>query len=109
MNVEEFVAETLTQIANGVFKAKQPVNTAGGTVNPGNIARGDIRMVDHNGMPVDVISFDIAVAVSEEKQSSGKMGLSVMTVGAGIQGQSTSSSSSVSRIKFSVPLRLPAF
>ena len=53
------------------------------------------------------IDFDVAVTVVEGKETGGKAGISVWSIGAGVSGKSESSSSTVSRIKFEIPVELP--
>lgn len=97
MDLQEFVTESLKQIMTGVSNAqKDPANT--GVIN---------AILPGTGLytPVQQIEFDVAVTVSQEKGTKGGIGIFVGAVGVGTQGQSQSSNISVSRIKFSVPVR----
>ena len=53
------------------------------------------------------VDFDIAVTVVEGKGTSAKAGISTCSIGAGVAGKTESSSSTVSRIKFEIPIDLP--
>jgi len=92
MNIKDFVSETLKEIASGVKEAQKD-----NCVVVVRYASGTIREVE----------FDIAVTAVEETGTSGKVGISVWSIGAGMSGKTESSSSVVSRIKFGVPLQLP--
>jgi len=94
MDVKEFVAETLRQIVDGVVDAQQQTKGKNAVVAPYH---------DYH----KTVSFDVAVTVVEGKETSGKAGISVWSVGAGVRGKSESSSSTVSRIKFEIPVELP--
>ena len=95
MNLQEFVSESLKQIMTGITNAQtDPANT--GTINP--IPRDGYAATQN-------IEFDVAVTVSQEKGTKGGIGIFVGAVGVGTQGQSESSNISVSRIKFSVPVK----
>ena len=88
MDVKEFVKETLQQIVEGVREAKNE------TADNCQIAPvGDQR---------EKVEFDIAVTAEDEKSSGKGAGLSVFHFRAGIDGQTSASTSIVHRIKFSV-------
>jgi hypothetical protein len=57
---------------------------------------------------VDQVDFDVAVTAVEGKGTKGGIGVFVGAVGLGSLGESNVSSSTVSRIRFSVRVRLPA-
>ncbi len=94
MNIQQFVSETLKQVIDGVQEAQQHAKGKEAAVAP-----------YHNYQ--NEVVFDIAVTVTEGKETGGKAGLTVWGVGAGVSGKSESSSSTVSRIKFSVAVDLP--
>ena len=56
---------------------------------------------------VESIEFDVAVTVSEGKETKGGIGILVGSIGLGSQGKSDSEHSAVSRLKFRVPFVLP--
>jgi len=112
MNLEEFVRETLEQIAKGVSGAGLVAREHGACINPNDIRWHDehprlYRSSEGGGGLVEEVGFDVALTVSEEKQVEGKAGLVIASIGAGVKGQSVAATSSVSRVKFSVPVQLP--
>lgn len=94
MDVKEFISEALTQIVDGVVDAQQQTKEKNAVIVP---CYKNLKTV----------TFDIAVTVIEGKETSGKAGISVWSIGAGVGGKTESSSSTVSRIKFEIPLELP--
>jgi hypothetical protein len=102
MDLETFIAETLRQIVKGVKTAQQHDDCKGAYINavqlrPSAFTEG-----------VREIEFDVALTVSEEKEKQGKANIGIASYfGAGGQASSTAANTSVSRIKFSVPVFLP--
>jgi hypothetical protein len=88
MDIKEFIKETLRQIVEGVKEVQSEV------ANKSKIAPiGNER---------EKVEFDIAVTVEEEKTKDKKAGLSVYCIKAGAGGQTSASTSTEHRIKFSV-------
>jgi hypothetical protein len=94
MNLEDFVAESLSQIIHGVKKAQEATKGKDAVIVPHNLTGGKV-------------DFDVAVNVVEGKEQSGKAGISVWSIGADVSGKTESSTSTASRIKFSIAVDLP--
>lgn len=94
MDVKEFVSETLRQIVDGVVDAQRHTKEKNAVIVPYYDSR-------------KMVNFDVAVTVVEGKETTGKAGISVWSIGAGLGGKTESSSSTVSRIKFDIPVDLP--
>jgi hypothetical protein len=94
MDIKEFVSESLKQIIEGVIEVQTYAKSRNAVVVPYS---DRYKKVD----------FDIAVTVVEGKETGGKAGISVWSIGAGVTGKSESSSNTTSRIKFEIPLELP--
>lgn len=98
MELQDFIAETLKEIISGVRRAQESAIDLGAKINP----RGGSIVEMRN------VQFDVAVSTSEGAEKKGGIGVFVGPVGSvGSQDQSDLASSSMSRIKFSVPLKLP--
>jgi len=98
MELQDFIGETLKQIISGVKNAQESAIELGAKVNP----RGGSTVEMRN------IHFDVAVSTSEGTETKGGIGVFVNPVGSvGSQDQSDVANSSMSRIKFSVPVKLP--
>ncbi|MEE8294718.1 MAG: hypothetical protein V3R64_03315 [Sphingomonadales bacterium] len=93
MNLEDFVAETLTQVVSGVNKARDS--------HPGYIPS---REEFSSGALFKSVDFDVAVMTTDKTDKGGKGEIKVMGVGVGGGKTSTTEISSSSRIKFSVPV-----
>ena len=99
MELQDFIDETLKQIISGVRSAQESAIELGAKVNPRGGSVVEMRSVH----------FDIAVSTSEGTEKKGGIVVVVGPVGSvGSQDQSDVVSSSMSRIKFSVPVKLPA-
>ena len=98
MELKDFIEETLKQIISGVRSAQENAIELGAKINP----RGGSVVEMRN------VHFDVAVGTSKETETKGGIGVVVVPGGsAGSQDQSDVASSSMSRIKFSVPVKLP--
>ena len=112
MKLEQFVEESLKQIISGVSKAKEHGEKHGAHVNPVKAAFNsnsqNVVYCTETGIPLQQVEFDIAVTVSESSSiaSEGSTGVGDITV-SGQSSENTSTNSSASRIKFTVPVRLP--
>jgi hypothetical protein len=112
LQLQEFVAESLAQIINGVVNAQRALKDSGGQVNPklhslpaSQDVYGVVREPDLQ--PVQLVEFDVAVNAIETKGSKSGIGVLVAAVGLGMEAQSGRSSGSESRLKFKIPVMLP--
>lgn len=112
MNLKEFISLTLTQIIEGVEDAKSRKGVT--RVNPKPRKDTKIEKLHEAGYTISDtteliqhVEFDVALTITEGKETKGGIGVFVAGIGLGSQGQSDKGVSSVSRIKFKVPLSLP--
>ncbi|MEQ2352075.1 hypothetical protein [Pseudoalteromonas piscicida] len=110
MNLDKFVAETINQIIKGVSASQEYAKSLDATVNPAS-ARVDGNAEGYfycskTGVPLQTISFDIAVTVNQEKSSNGDK-FTVGSISVSSLSSESSQNTSESRIKFSVPMLLP--
>jgi hypothetical protein len=112
MQLEEFISATFKQLIDGVMSAQEYATQKGACVNPAATAfRTDqgMRLWDRNDVaPIAEVEFDVAVTATEGKESKGGIGIFVGSVGVGAQGRSDVTNQSISRIRFSLPLKLPS-
>jgi hypothetical protein len=111
MELRDFVSETLVQIAEGVSSAQERSKELGAYVNP-QLTGSTTDAVQHGFLKsqfgaAQIVGFDVALTVTEGKGTKGGIGIIAGAITLGSSGQSTSENSSVSRVKFSVPLILP--
>jgi hypothetical protein len=111
MELKDFVSQTLTQILDGIKKSQEYAKEKKAAINPsspsifGSKATSYLR--GDNGGMIQYIDFDVAVTAVEGSETKGGIGIFVGSVGIGTQGKSDSSNTSVSRIKFSIPIAFP--
>lgn len=111
MELKEFVSLALQQIVAGIAEAQNV--TEGGEINP-KIWRSQreaavkLKILESNaGRWIHLVEFDVAVTVAEGTATKSGMGLLVGALTLGTSGQSTNQNSTVSRIKFEVPVAWP--
>ena len=112
MQLDEFISETMIQIVNGVIKGHNAVYQIGARVNPSlrgtnPQVSGFVPGVGTTGKGAHFIDFDIALIVAENQSGKAGVGIFAGSIGVGGTKESGSSDSSVSRIKFKLPLSLP--
>ena len=111
MELKEFVSIALQQIVAGVGEAQGGVTN--GEINPKiwqsqRDAAVKMKILESNsGKWIHLVEFDVAVTVAEGTATKGGIGLVVGPVTLGSTGQSSNQSSTVSRIKFEVPVAWP--
>ena len=116
MELQEFISATLVQIARGIETAAEQLKDSKAIVNPRNVNTN----VGANGLVygyldtqekfykvVHKIDFDVAVTAEKGTETKGGIGIHVGSIGIGSQGKTEKANSSVSRIRFSIPMVLP--
>lgn len=107
MELREFVAETLVAIQEGVAEAIHRADESKtiGRINP--VWRSDEK-IDWKEY-VQPVEFDVAVTTTDKSAAGGKGGIKVLSVvDVGAEGSKSSERSTVSRIKFTIPISAPA-
>jgi hypothetical protein len=116
VNLQEFVTQALIQIAAGVRESDKELQASGAVVSPRYVTvvgqdksniYGYIGDQTNSRRAVHFVEFDVAVTAIEGKGSKGGLGIVVGFMSLGSQGSSEESNTSVSRIKFKVPIALP--
>lgn len=112
MDLQEFVEQALTQIVAGVAAAQKSTALYRAKVAPelsttgkDAAAQGFLHCADY-GL-AQIVQFDVALTVVETAAKKGGIGIYAGPISIGGSGQSDSEKSSVSRVRFSVPLALP--
>ena len=111
MKQQEFVSETLKEIIAGVKESQKYAESEGACVSPRMHWIGEKEMgrcvAETDYANIEQIEFDVAVTSTEGSATEAGAGIFVAAIGLGAKGKSDTSSSSISRIKFSIPLGLP--
>lgn len=116
MKLQAFVSQTLKEIIKGVQQAQKYAASAGAKINP--IVTGCGTQVSEKrlyvesselkrNVTIEQIEFDVAVTFADTAQGQAGAGVFVAGLGIGAKGKSETSNSSVSRIKFNIPIALP--
>lgn len=106
MELKEFVAETLVAIQEGVAEAIRRADEMKvvGRINP--VWRGDEK-IDWKEY-VQPVEFDVAVTTTDKSAAGGKAGIKVFSIAdVNAEGSKSWEHSTVSRIKFSIPISPP--
>lgn len=106
MDIEAFVATSLEQIVKGVKRAQAAVSESGAKINSKANKMSELRDYQ-SGFQMQQVEFDLAVTATESSKSGGGIKAGVAILSANFGGGSDSQNSSVTRIKFTVPLVLP--
>lgn len=107
MELKDFIAGTLVQIVEGVHDAQKQVVELGGNVNP--YYRKEIQGFGTNYTRAEIqsVAFDVAITAQENSASKEGIGVVVAAIALGKRNETSDSSTSVSRVAFTVPLALP--
>lgn len=110
MQFDDFVSQTLKQIIDGVSTAQEYARSKRANINPSSArfhssTEGSI-FCQNTGIPLQNVEFDVAVTVAEsQKNNNGNPSVGEISVTS--SNEATTQNSSVSRIKFKVPVLLP--
>lgn len=112
MELKEFISQALADIVQGVLDAQQTLGTNGKFINPQLSTQQGThekhgKLVSIQGQLVQSVEFDVAVTATEGTGTKGGIGVVAGVFALASQGQSTTETSAVSRIKFSISVALP--
>ena len=112
MDLKDFVTSTITQIVEGIIEAQKELTPKKAYVNPpGNEFYGAPIKKPYLGVNNSFsndIEFDVAITILEGKQTKGGIGVFAGAVALGTQGKSDTTNTSISRIKFTIPVAFPS-
>ena len=103
MTLQQFISETMVQIAAGVAEARKLQEGVGVYTH---VPDGNTRsLLTSIGRAAFMVEFDVAVTATDKAELGGKAGVSVVQVFiAGGEHKQTTEHSSMSRVKFTVPI-----
>ncbi len=112
MELKEFIAETIGSILDATIELQLEYEEQGIIINP-PVSVKERDLYDEGGAAhtyrrVEVVEFDVAVTASSEKAGGGKAGLKIFSAEAGVDGKLSKTNEEISRVKFSIPITLPA-
>lgn len=108
MELKEFINETLVQIIRGVQDAQEELKDSNCVINP--VKQKDdaptTSVYKRKTIPEDVdVHFEVVLTQGEVSGSKNGIGVMFANIGIGGQTKTDESNSSVTSIKFSVPIR----
>lgn len=109
MELKDFVKATLEQIVEGAAEAQKSIHDRGAIINPSSVQfqkDGAWNTYDH-AMPQDVV-FDVALTSTDKKGSSEGIGVFLGSISLSKKNESGMEQVAVTKVKFTVPLVLPA-
>ncbi len=112
MELKDFVKETLTNIVTGITESQKFMkeNNYNGEICP-IISSEWVKsgyVFSEGGKPIQSVEFDVAVTISEKKDTKGKIGIIISSIGLGAEKNKEKSSDQNSRIRFSIPITYPS-
>ncbi|MCP4113135.1 MAG: hypothetical protein GY749_47665 [Desulfobacteraceae bacterium] len=111
MKLNDFISETLKQIIDGVHSVKDYALEKGVKLNPDsarvNESNSNVVMDFESGGLIQIVEFDVGLIVSEGQKTGDDSSIVVGDIKVTPQQKLEMQNSTVSRIKFSIPLKLP--
>ena len=111
MNLNDFVSETIYQIAEVVPDAAERCKELGAIVNPAvTCGKGDNMYILSNGngnmeRRVEIIKMEVSVTETSEVEGQVKAGISVL--GSKVNGKTEGETQNVNKVSFQIPVCLP--
>ncbi|MBU1168962.1 MAG: hypothetical protein KKD44_05290 [Proteobacteria bacterium] len=112
MDLKDFVSGTIVQIVDGIIDAQTQCRSKGVIINPllatNNTFKDDSAHRTRDGKVAQVVKYDVALTVKDEAEVKGGFAIVAGAFSLGSAGKSGSEDSSISRIRFNVPIVLPS-
>ena len=109
MELKDFIKETLEQIVDGVSNASESIKSKGGVINPSSMSftkDGQYNNFPHV-MPSNV-EFDVGLTATDKTGSTEGIGVFLGAINLGKKNEAGLETVAITRVKFTVPLVLPA-
>lgn len=116
MKLGDFIAQTISEIINGVLQAQELAKKKGAIVNPQHLQwddemKGYKTYIDDDDVDeqplVTQIDFDILLTIGDDDKAQGGIGVFAASLGLGVKGEVNEYSESINRIKFQILTKLP--
>lgn len=110
IELRDFISNSLIQLIDGILNAQAYAESNGAKINPSEKFFSNFEKMsrtEKGHQLVNVVEFDVAVAVIENKQLAGGIGIVIPELSLGYQGKIDTSKNAISRIQFSIPVILP--
>jgi hypothetical protein len=111
MKLEDFISDSISQIVSGLKKAQNEIHPDA-SINPKGMSlmhkQLEGRRYDQKTSSLEeFIEFDIAVTQETGTETAGGVGVFLGAVSLGSKGESENKETSISRIKFRIPVVFP--
>lgn len=106
MQLSEFIAATLSEIMKGVSLAEKAHDgkALGGYITP---VKGS-TIKDFDALPIREVEFDVAITTEQTADKTKSGGVNIKVIEADLSSTTTRKTIGESRVKFSVPVAMPA-
>lgn len=111
MELKDFIKSTISQIIDSVSDLNEVYKDKDATINPLSFVRiKDMQSVQTGSGErlLTNVEFDLTVSIDESKNTDGKVNVMSCVIGGGASKSHTEGNSSISRVRFSIPVVLPA-
>lgn len=111
MELRDFIKTTLTEISLGIKEAQEETKDLGVIINPSGLAVGNQgdKYLKHGGWRyVQDIEINVAITISEIDGAKAGLGIVTGIFSGGASSSTENNNSSMSTIKFKIPVALPA-
>lgn len=108
MDLKEFTKETITQIVSAVCESNNLISDVGASIPTDRFHGSQASTGSRNGEKNIInVEFDVAVSAVESTNVGGGAGIKVVAFSIGAGANSQNENSTLSRVKFTLPLVLP--
>ncbi|MDK3073376.1 hypothetical protein QO034_09665 [Sedimentitalea sp. JM2-8] len=114
MDLKDFIKETIGGIIEATSELRDAYEEQGVIINPPTsyglegTSKFEEGSPDHTVRRIHEVEFDVAVTATKETKGGGKAGLRIMSFDAGLNGSHARKGEEISRVKFAIPITLPA-
>jgi hypothetical protein len=111
MELRDFIKTTLTEITLGVMEAQKETKDTGVIINPSGLGvgnKGDKYLRNDGWRYVQEIEINVGLTISETEGAKAGLGVITGLFSGGIANSNDKNNSSVTSIKFTIPVALPA-
>jgi hypothetical protein len=116
MKLGNFIAQTVSEIIDGVLVAQAYAEQKGASINPGHVNWSEQKQsfymstdeVGKDPAPlVGPIDFEILLTIGEDEKAQGGLGIFAASLGLGVKGEIKEYAETVNKIKFQILATLP--
>ncbi|NSX55053.1 trypco2 family protein [Parasulfitobacter algicola] len=110
MDLKEFIIETISGIVDATDQLQTSYEPTGTIINP-PVSNSERDLYEegsskHRYRRVEVVEFDVAVSAASETGAGGKVGIKILSIEAGADGNHSRKNEEASRVRFSIPIAL---